>query len=80
MKKAWWRSKTLWINGVAAGALIAQSQWGFVISPEAQAAILAVVNLALRIITKEAVGLQTETPSGPGPYPDIDAGPGTAGS
>ena len=57
-KKAWWSSKTLWLNLVAGLALVAQSQFGFVIDPEAQAGILAVVNLALRLVTKEPVGLK----------------------
>lgn len=47
-KKAWWRSKTLWINLVAGGALLAQSQFGFVIDAQTQAAVLAVVNLILQ--------------------------------
>jgi hypothetical protein len=77
--KAWWRSKTLWVNLVAGLALLAQSQFGFVIDAEVQAAILAVVNLVLRLITNEAVGLKSET--APGEFPGIDAGPssGTPG-
>ncbi|TSA13570.1 MAG: hypothetical protein D4R73_00660 [Deltaproteobacteria bacterium] len=71
-QKAWWRSKTLWVNVVAGAALLAQSQFGFVIDGEVQAAILTVVNLALRLITNEPVGLKDET--APGPFPGIDAG------
>lgn len=78
-KKAWWRSKTLWVNMVAGLALLAQSQFGFVIDGEVQAAILTVVNLVLRLITNEAVGLKDEP--APGPFPGIDAGgPGAPGS
>lgn len=73
--KAWWRSKTLWVNLVAGGALLAQSQFAFVISPEAQGAILAVVNLILRLITKDAVGLRDKKDAVSGEFPGIDAGP-----
>jgi uncharacterized membrane protein len=62
-KKAWWKSRTLWVNLVAGLALLAQSQFGFVIDGELQGAILAVVNLALRLITKEPVGLKDEHPA-----------------
>ncbi len=74
--KAWWRSKTLWINIVAGGVLLLQTQTGFAIDPEVQAGILALVNLVLRLITKEPVGLKDETA---GPFPDVDAGPPAAG-
>jgi hypothetical protein len=77
-KKAWWRSKTLWINLVAGAALLAQSQFGFIIDGEVQGAILAVVNLVLRLITKEPLGLKDA--AGPGSFPGLDAGgPGGAG-
>jgi uncharacterized membrane protein len=49
------KSKTFWLNILAIGALIAQAQYGFVIDAEAQVAILAVVNLVLRAITKEEI-------------------------
>jgi len=76
--KAWWRSKTLWINVIAGAALLAQSQLGLVIDGEVQAAILTVVNLLLRLITNEPVGLKDA--AGPGPFPGIDAGgPGVGG-
>jgi hypothetical protein len=78
-KKAWWRSKTLWVNAVAAIALLAQRQWGFVIDIETQGVILTCINLVLRLITKEPVGLRDE--QAPGPFPGIDAGgPGAPGS
>jgi uncharacterized membrane protein len=77
--KAWWRSKTLWVNLVAGAALLAQSQFGFIVDAEAQGAVLVVVNLVLRLITNEPVGLKDE--AGPGPFPGLDAGgPGVAGS
>jgi len=86
MKKAWWRSRMVWLNVIAGVALLVQSQLGFVLDPEAQAGLLALANLILRIITKEAVGLQDQMaggdarPTGPGPFPGIDAGgPGVQG-
>ena len=71
--KAWWRSRTLWFNLVAGAALLLQAQFGFVLDPEAQATILAGVNLVLRLITGEPVGLKDEPP--PAPFPGVDAGP-----
>lgn len=50
-----WLSKTFWVNIVALCALAVQSFTGFVIDLEAQALILAFVNLVLRIITKSPV-------------------------
>ena len=50
-----WLSKTFWVNIVALVALVTQGLTEFVIDLEAQAAILAVVNMALRIITKSPV-------------------------
>ena len=51
--KAWWTSKTLWVNAIAFAALLIQSfGTGFVIAPEEQAGILVIVNVLLRIITK----------------------------
>ncbi len=48
-------SKTLWVNLIALLALLAQSFMGAVIDLEAQAAILATVNVFLRLVTKEPV-------------------------
>lgn len=53
--KKWWQSKTLWANAIGITAIIVQSQVGYVISPEAQATLLAVVNMALRAITNSEV-------------------------
>lgn len=46
-------SKTLWVNLLAVIAMLVQGQTGFVLDPEAQIAILGVINLVLRIVTKE---------------------------
>ena len=53
--KKWYRSKTLWVNLIAILVLIIQTQTGFIISPEEQVAILAVINLILRWITGEPI-------------------------
>ena len=55
-KKHWYSSRTLWVNGIAALALLAQTKYGFVIDAEAQAAILIVLNIILRAITKAPIG------------------------
>lgn len=54
--KEWYLSKTLWVNVVAFVAMITQTYTGFIIAPEAQAALLIVANLVLRAITGEELG------------------------
>lgn len=58
MPKKWYRSKTLWVNLIAVAALIAQAQFGFVIAPEEQIGILALINLILRAVTDEELTLE----------------------
>ena len=55
--KPWYLSKTLWINVIALSALLIQSQYGFVISPEEQLGIITVANLILRAITGKELKL-----------------------
>ena len=55
MEKNWYNSKTLWINLIALVAFIAQKIWGFVIDPILQADVLIVINIILRVITKEEI-------------------------
>lgn len=55
MAKKWYVSKTFWVNLLSIVALIAQAEIGFVMSPEAEAGILAVINLILRAVTKEEI-------------------------
>ena len=55
MTKEWWRSKTLWVNIIAVLVIVVQGLTGFVITPEAQAGILAILNLILRLQTEEAI-------------------------
>ena len=50
--KSWYKSRTLWVNTLAAVAMVVQSFTGFVVEPEAQAGVLAVLNLILRAVTK----------------------------
>ena len=54
--KKWYSSKTLWINAIAFIALLVQSQFSFVISPDEQIGILAVINIILRATTKVPLG------------------------
>jgi hypothetical protein len=56
MKKAWYTSKMLWVNAIAAIAIGVQSHYGFVISPELQGYALTAINFVLRIITKQELG------------------------
>lgn len=53
MTKTWYTSKMLWVNAIAIVAIIAQGQFGFMIDPVAQLAILGVVNMVLRAVTGE---------------------------
>jgi hypothetical protein len=54
--KKFWESKTFWANLIGIGAMVAQSVNGsFVMPPEWQAAILAVINIVLRLVTKQEI-------------------------
>lgn len=53
MGKAFYLSKTFWLNVLAIVGLILQSYTEFVLSPEAQVAILGLINIVLRAITNE---------------------------
>ena len=55
--KKWFHSRTLWLNAIAFAALAIQSfGTGFIIAPEEQAGILVVLNIILRVITKQGLG------------------------
>lgn len=55
-EKSLWLSKTFWVNIIAIIAIIIQYKFtGFVLTPEIQASILAVVNIILRLITKKEI-------------------------
>ena len=55
--KKWYQSKTIWANGLAGIAVLAQvitgQPW---LDAEAQAAVIVLVNLVLRIVTKKPLG------------------------
>lgn len=53
MTKNYITSKTMWVNFVAIIAIVAQGQFGFVIDPAAQAAMIVMINMVLRAITGE---------------------------
>ena len=51
--KQWYKSKTVWANIIAALALFVSVQFGYTVTAEETALILAAINLVLRTITKE---------------------------
>jgi low temperature requirement protein LtrA len=51
-EKKWYASKTLWVNLLSVIALVVQTQTGFIVDAEAQVALLGVINLVLRAVTK----------------------------
>ena len=53
--KAFWQSKTLWLNLLAAAAGVVQTYTGFVVSLEVQGAILIILNVILRFVTKSEI-------------------------
>lgn len=53
--KKWYLSRTFWANVILGGAIIVQSQYGFVVGPELQALLIAAVNLGLRKLTNEPI-------------------------
>lgn len=54
--KAWYLSKTLWVNAIALIAMVLQGVFNKeIISIELQATILSLINMVLRLITKSAV-------------------------
>jgi len=48
-------SKTLWANVIAIAAMLIQSKTGFIVAPEYQEAGLGLINIILRLITKQPV-------------------------
>lgn len=52
----WWASRTLWVNAIAIVAMILQGVTGkILISMELQATILGIINMILRLVTKNPV-------------------------
>jgi hypothetical protein len=56
--KVWYLSKTLWVNAIALVAAILQAKFGLVLESTTQVMILTGINLILRLITKDPLGLQ----------------------
>ena len=54
--KKWYASKTLWVNLLLLVGVVAQTQFGFEVTAEEQGAVIVIVNLILRAVTKQ--GLQ----------------------
>ncbi len=52
IKKEWYHSKTIWVNIIAMIVILIQAYAGFVVSAEEQAAVIVIINLLLRAITK----------------------------
>jgi len=53
--KKWYKSKTFWVNLIAIGSIIARSEFGLILTIEGEIALLAIINLILRKITKEEI-------------------------
>ena len=51
--KDWWKSKTLWVNIIAIGAIVVRAEYGLVLTPVGEVALLGAINMILRKITKE---------------------------
>jgi len=58
MAKQFYKSRTLWVNLLAAVAFFVQAQFGFVIPAELQGMILGAINMILRLDTTEPVSVR----------------------
>ena len=58
MNKSFLQSRTVWLNVIGLIALYVQSQFGYVITPEAQSAVLLLLNLILRFDTDSPIGFR----------------------
>jgi len=55
--KRWWLSKTVWANLVMAVAIVIQATTGEEwLDAELQGALIVIINLILRLVTKQPVG------------------------
>jgi hypothetical protein len=57
MAKKWYQSKTLWMNLVAAAAIFVSDSFGFELTAEETGAVLVMINLILRAVTKQPLEL-----------------------
>ncbi len=56
MGKPLWESKIFWVNIVAVGVMVAQQAGvGYLLPADVEVTLLAVINLALRLITREPI-------------------------
>lgn len=55
MNKPWYQSRMLWTNALAIVVWAVQVRYGFVIDKDIQAAIIAVVNIVLRLDTNTGI-------------------------
>ena len=55
--KSIFQSKTFWVNVLGAGAAVLNGPLGADVPPEALAAIVAALNIAVRFVTSEPVSL-----------------------
>jgi hypothetical protein len=55
MGKKFYESKTFWANIIAAGAILVQLKYGFILSPEVQALLLTALNVGLRNLTDRPI-------------------------
>lgn len=56
MEKQWYLSRTLWVNAVAGVAVVIQVITGTaIVDPEAQSAIIVIVNMLMRVITRSGL-------------------------
>jgi hypothetical protein len=53
--KKWYRSKTLWTNVIAILGGVSAEQAGVPVSPDVGVGILGLINVILRITTKEGL-------------------------
>ena len=58
--KVWWSSKTIWLNLMALIATFLQFKYGLILDATTQGAILSGLNIILRAITKEPIGLKSD--------------------
>jgi hypothetical protein len=58
--KVWWSSKTIWLNLMALIATILQLKYGLILDATTQGVILSGLNIILRAITKEPIGLKSD--------------------
>ena len=54
--KKFWKSKTLWANAIAIGVHYVKPVLGIDALPDVDIRALAVINLILRVITKQPIG------------------------